>query len=117
MESAVKMKFKTTQKAIRNGYRRVFSVGYADLQHLLTFENPMAYNSGVYGWNCDIYDFGDIAIVTGYRPFGESLPYELVKEFNAQAKDILTDSKLEYTERKELICRLLWEVFLNAIDK
>ncbi|MBO5874881.1 MAG: hypothetical protein J6Q35_07670 [Rikenellaceae bacterium] len=111
------MKFKTTQKAIRNGYKRVFAVGAADLQYLLTFENPMAYNSGVYGWNCDIYDFGDIALTTGYRPFGESLPYELVREFNTQAKDILTDSKLEYTECKELVYRLLWEVFLNAIDK
>lgn len=117
MESAVKMKFKTTQKAIRNGYRRVFAVGDADLQYLLTFENPMAYNSGVYGWNCDIYDFGNIAITTGYRPFGESLPYELVEEFNLRAKDILTDSKLEYTERKKLILSLLWDDFLNAIDK
>ena len=114
MESAVKMKFKTTQKAIKSNFSKVFAIGYADAQYLLNFENPMAYTCGVYGWNCDIYNFGNIAITTGYRSFGKSLPYELVKEYNDKAREIL---KSDAANARSAILSLLWDDFLNAIDK
>lgn len=64
------MKHKTTEKAIEQNYYKIIKVGYCNLQYLLQYEEPVAYTSGVYGWNADVYDFGNIAIVTGYRPFG-----------------------------------------------
>lgn len=64
-------KIKTTEKAIKNAYNNVISVGYCDLQNLLYDLEPTFYTCGVYGWNSDIYiiDY-NTCIVTGYRPFG-----------------------------------------------
>lgn len=47
------MKFKTTQKQIKNNFGKIFAVGYCDLCNLLQFEKPIAYTCGVYG--CGIY--------------------------------------------------------------
>lgn len=84
------MKFKTTQKAIKEGYRNIIKIGYCDLQYLLYHKNPVAYTSGGYGWNADIYDIGGgIAICTGYRPFGDIQPdYELIREYDKRAEAI-----------------------------
>ena len=64
------MKFKITKKELKENYRCVY-VGYCDLQYLLRNCSPIAYNSGVYGWNYDVYTFEqystNIAICTGYR--------------------------------------------------
>ena len=64
------MKFRTTQKAIKQGYNNVISVPYCALQSLLRCEDPIAYTTRVEGWGADVYAFGDTAIVTGYAPFG-----------------------------------------------
>ena len=45
----------TTMKYIRNNWSKVFRVGYCDLQNIFRYEEPQYYNSGVYGWNCDVY--------------------------------------------------------------
>ena len=61
----------TTQKYIRALYgNKVFSVGYCGAWHLLSGINRFAYNSGVYGWNCDYYNLDGVIICTGYRPHG-----------------------------------------------
>ena len=49
------MKYKTTVKALRDGACNLRSAGYCDLQYLLTNHSPIAYTSGVYGWNFDVY--------------------------------------------------------------
>ena len=64
------MKFKTTRKAIKQGYENVIQVPYCGLQNLLRCESPIAYTTRAEGWGADIYDFGNTAIVTGYAPFG-----------------------------------------------
>jgi len=65
------MKYKTTAKAVRDGYPLVFAAGYCSMQNILSLRSPVAYASGVYGWNFDVYDVGDIipgaAVCTGYR--------------------------------------------------
>jgi len=56
-------------------YDMIISVPYGDRQRLLNGLNPVYYNSGVYGWNFDVYEIErkspshtrKIAIVTGYR--------------------------------------------------
>lgn len=84
------MKFKTTKRDVMNGFARVISVGYCDMQDLLRYKNPVAYTCGVYGWNADIYDMGaGTAIVTGYRPFGNvKMDYSIVREYEKTAGDI-----------------------------
>lgn len=83
------MKFKTTQKEIKADYGSVIKIGYCDLQYLLKYESPIAYTSGVYGWNADIYDFGGVAIVTGYRPFGNIRPnWEIINKYEREAENI-----------------------------
>lgn len=85
------MKFKTTKKAIKSHYYTIIAVGYCDLQDLLHYENPIAYTCGVYGWNADIYDIDGVAIVTGYRPFGEHIDYDVVDAYNKAAKKFIID--------------------------
>ena len=43
------MKYKTTAKAIKEGYYKIISVGYCELQGLLSYKSPTAYASGYYG--------------------------------------------------------------------
>ena len=61
------MKIKTTRKAIVNGSSNIVSVGYCDLSTLLRYHSPIAYTSGIYGWNFDVYEVNGLTICTGYR--------------------------------------------------
>jgi len=84
------MKFKTTEKAVKQGYSRILSVGYCDMQRLLSSRSPIAYASGIYGWNFDVYDVGDIVqgacICTGYRPpKGIEPDYDMLREYESRA--------------------------------
>ena len=114
------MKFKTTQKAIKNNYDKIFAVGYCELCNLLQFEKPIAYTCGVYGWNADIYTFGGVALVTGYRPFGKSVSFELVQEYDNQAREIINGKsgaeRLPFEERRALVQKLL-AVFIQELQK
>lgn len=111
------MKFKTTQKAVKEGYRNIIKVGYCDLQYLLYYKNPIAYTCGVYGWNADIYEIGrGSAICTGYKPFGDIRPdYELVREYDEKAeKIVLSWNKYEHDEILKMLDELLNE-FIERI--
>lgn len=80
------MRFKTTMKEVKATSRIILKVGYCDLVTLLRYESPFAYTSGVYGWNADIYAVNGVTIVTGYRPFGQSVDYDLVEKFEERAR-------------------------------
>lgn len=83
------MKYKTTAKAIKENYYSIISVGYCDLQSLLSYENPVAYTAGYYGWNFDLYDIDGIAIVTGYRTMPQknsNANYELIREYEVKSQ-------------------------------
>ena len=85
------MKIQTTMKYIQYLYKKVFRCGYCDLQYIFRYEDPVYYNCGVYGWNCDVYvdNKRDIAITTGYRNMrGKSIPAELLEKYSAIAKEI-----------------------------
>lgn len=75
-----------------NNFSKVFRCGYCDLQHLFTGFNRIAFNSGVYGWNCDIFaDFTtNICITTGYRNMrGDRIPSEMIEKYDNAANEIL----------------------------
>ena len=104
------MKFETTLKDMRNSYYCV-KFGYCDLQHLLNFESPIAYNSGTYGWNCDFYDLHNgLCLSTGYRPIGKQLmSYKRAHEYDVKAQKILYDYSIDYEDRKAMIHDLFCE--------
>ena len=108
------MKFKTTRKAIKANSRIILKVGYCDLQSLLRFKDPVAYTSGTYGWNADIYEMGGVTIVTGYRPFGNYHNGDLVAEYEAKAHNIATDYQVDWETRKNEVNKLLDE-FVNKV--
>jgi hypothetical protein len=108
------MKFKTTRKAVKANSRIILKVGYCDLQSLLKFEEPIAYTSGVYGWNADIYKLDGLTIVTGYRPFGNYENYNLVHEYEQKARKIATGYQVDWETRKNEISKLLDE-FVNKV--
>ena len=84
------MKFKTTQREIKENYKTVISVPYCGLQNLLNYESPIAYTVRREGWAADIYDMGNgVAITTGYAPFGNVRPsYELRERYEKQAEKV-----------------------------
>ena len=99
------MKYKTTKKAVQNNYRNTIRLGAVELYYLLKFIEPVAYTSGVYGWNADVYDFDDVAIVTGYRAFGNISPdYDIVEKYNQLGKEIYEeehDPAKDWNEERE----------------
>lgn len=104
------MKSKTTQKAIKSNYNSIIRVGYDNLQHLLLFENPIAYTTRVEGWACDIYDVDGVAISTGYTPFGNIRPsYSLCREYDEKARAIVNSWDIPHDEKKAQITSLLHE--------
>ena len=112
------MKYRTTKKAVLNGYARVYRAGCAELQHLLGTYEAVAYTAGMYGWNADIYDLGaladsvyDVAICTGYRPFGREIPGNLAKEYNDKAEALCGE---DYHATRRALRELRAE-FLQAI--
>lgn len=82
------MKKKISMAEITRHYT-TFRCGYCDLHYIMTYHDPEFYNCGVYGWNCDIYTFGHIAITTGYRNMrGERIPDDIIAEYTENAKQI-----------------------------
>ena len=93
------MKYKTTARAVKDGYYKIVKAGYCELQGLLSYKNPIAYARGVYGWNFDVYDIDGVAICTGYRgmPSKNTIEnYKIIREYEhkadgktAEEKDVL----------------------------
>lgn len=98
-------KIKTTMKYIQNVWGNVYRCGYCDLQYIMRYEDPIYYNCGVYGWNCDIYcDFKtNTAITTGYRNMrGRVIPHEIIERYSNIAKAIMENGRgKSYDEIKE----------------
>lgn len=85
------MSIKLTRREVMKNFR-CYLVPYCDLCYFLNYFNPVGHTEGIYGWNADIYAFGNYAIVTGYRPFGEPLPRELIKSINEKSRKLLDDA-------------------------
>ena len=103
------MKFKVTRKEMRKNYDAIISIGYCKAQHLLKYQDPIAYSAGVNGWACDYYDVGGVLISTGYAPIGESPDYDVIRKYDLQAEKISYDYNLSYGERRRRVNGLLNE--------
>lgn len=110
------MKFRTTNKQIKNNYGYIVRVGYCDLQDLLTGCDAFAYTCGVYGWNADFFDLDGVCICTGYRSLiGERLPDDIIKKYQKKAKAI--KERYNFTEYKKEFAALerLRQKFVDEI--
>ena len=76
------MKFKTTNKELKQNGGKMYGVGYCQLQELLKYETPIAYTCGREGWKADIYQFDGFMLATGYSlpPHAVRLDYHEVEE-------------------------------------
>ena len=114
-----RMVYKTTKSEVYYFYgkNRVLSVPYCSIQTLLSKSSRNAYTCGVYGWNADVYNLARCAIVTGYRPFGKSVSYELCKEYDKKAEKILYSDKRykKYESKKNRLSVLLEEFCDKAL--
>ena len=111
------MKFKTTRKQINQNYNSIISIGYCEAQYLLRGKNPIAYNNGYYGWNYDLYDINGVAIVTGYRPWGNIHPdYNIIKKYEDEARKICYGSWNNYQNMMDQVDRLLKQ-FIEEVTR
>lgn len=103
------MKYKTTKKAVMEGHYKVIKTSYCAVQYLTMFESPDAYTCGGYGWNADIYEIGGgVALVTGYRPFGNACPaWDKVEGFEQKARRIYCHKTWKYETKRRKIRELL----------
>ena len=108
------MKLQTTNKEIKYNFYKIIKIGYCAAQYLLNYKNPFAYTSGVYGWNADFYEIGNICISTGYRPVGEKVEYNLLQEIEKKAMNICLDCTLN-AESKDMQLNLLIQELINSV--
>lgn len=92
------MKYRITQKETRQNFVKVFQVGHCEIQNIDYFLSPQAYNSGVNGWNYDLYVFGKYAISMGYRPIGIDVNESFINTINEIVRKYY---KLEHENKKE----------------
>ena len=108
-------KYKTTFKQIKNNNPKVINIGYCAAQYLLYFNNPTAYSSGTYGWNCDFYQLTPaIVIATGYRTGGKLVEYAIVEKYDNLAAEIIGNKTISWDEKKSLANELL-EKFVKEV--
>ena len=103
------MKLQTTKSNIRNNFHTVLIVGYCELEYLLNHCSPFAYSAGLYGWTCDYYNpstkYSGVCIATGYntdRLGGKRVSYELVKEYEQKARELVCDYSTQINKREAL---------------
>lgn len=117
------MKFKITRRELKENYRCV-AAGYCDLQYLLRYCSPIAYNSGKYGWNYDVYTFEqystNIAICTGYRGMpGKNLYTNGIscREWEQKAQDIISKYQWHDSDRGKKELEKLLKEFLDKLEE
>lgn len=114
-------KVKATQKSIKEAYSNILVIPYCDLQHLLQYEDAYYYTAGIYGWNADIYVHEDVAICTGYRPFGTYYPSRsLVAKYDKLANEYLHDGSsrnMDFQQVKAYLRSLLTAFIREAREE
>lgn len=100
------------------------AVGYCDLQNLLRYTSADYYTCGVYGWNFDVYTFGDYAITTGYRGMIDNVRkdyHDIIRKYENMAEELNENHGLDFkyeehkAELKKLLGDFLKEVFETEI--
>ena len=110
-------KARTTAKWVSDNYNCI-SIGYCDLQFLLRFQEARFYTCGVYGWNFDVYTFGDYAITTGYRGMITNCKVDKnisSSEYDRKARELIDNSSYTEEEKTKSEVNKLLEEYLNKV--
>lgn len=104
------MKKHITQRDTKTSNYIVLGIGYCDLQNILKYLSPIAYNAGRDGWNYDLYYINDkYSIVTGYRGFDRSCTHKVgdIKGLYQALRDLETESYNIALSKEESINKLV----------
>ena len=113
---------KMTRKNLTD--KPVIKIGYCAAYNMLRGLDRIGYMTGVYGWNCDVFDAGAAYIVTGYRFPGVSgiVPdYNDVEKSDDIAEFILNravfpaSAHIEYTDRLETVANIRRDFIAKTI--
>lgn len=108
---------KLTMREVKESSKNVIKLGYCEANALLSPLKRNGYTSGVYGWNSDIYYVGNVAISTGYRPFGNIRPdFVLTREYETKARAIRTKD-INWEEMQQELLELLEEYISKVVNK
>lgn len=120
------MKYRTTSKAIKEGYWNIAQVGYCELQYLLdTYRTnrvrEVAYTCGTYGWNYNVFEIdgnrGTLAICTGYRGMvGTQLDWNKTHDFNHRAS-LVQSWNYSGTDKATDLNNIIEEFYQYAMNK
>ena len=105
------MSDKITKKEITNIFKNIYKVPDNSIHYLTWDINRFGHTEGIYGWNADIYIIGSAVVVTGYRPFGQQVDYEIVKTYEEQARQIVQAIDLDYNTKIERLSALRYTLF------
>ena len=104
----------TTKETVRASYHNIIKIAEGELHNLLYEEQPISQIADGIGWTADVYEVDGVAIVTGYKPFGDQPSKELVEKYEATAKEI-RNLWLPHVETKELLHALAVEFVHEAV--
>ncbi len=90
------MSDKITKKEITSRFDHIYRLSDGSIQYLTWDIKRYGHTEGIHGWNADIYIIGSAAVVTGYRPFGQRVDYDIVKTYEEQARQIVQATDLDY---------------------
>ena len=115
-------KIKVSCKELKERFDNVIVAGYCDLQDLLSQENAVFYNCGVYGWNFDVYIIdNETIIITGYRNLNGNLRnYDITRKYNELArieKQKYYYNNLTYEQMKENLNKLIKDYVKEMKEK
>lgn len=114
------MKLKVTNKQLKGSFQNII---YMDNLHFLSYavtDGASFYNSGVYGWNYDVYvyDYKTI-LVTGYRNLPYNIRnYKIEEKYNAlydeAIKDLPFGDDKKWTIATEIMQKYVEEMIKNG---
>ena len=116
------MSYELKKRDVMQSDYAIVATPYGAMQYLLSYQEKVGYTHGVYGWNCDIYNFKDskgrrITVSDGYCPFSQHTKYDykVLEKLENKAMKIDIDNSLDYQVKKKKINSLLLK-FLDSIE-
>ena len=75
--------------------------------------SPKHYNTGVYGWNWDMYEVDNFIIIDGYRSFPAGIDFSNPSDFEAKMRNC----KLKGKAKENYIARLIHKAIDPIVKK
>lgn len=112
------IKRKDMMQWTRDGFK-CYVIPYCGAQYLFNDSDRDFYNSGVYGWNCDVFLFYSerVVIATGYRTPScyANVPRDIVKKYDDAARNAINNVR-DYETQRGIIDNLRDE-FINELKE